>query len=554
MLVNPTGTLRARRPARRLRPHRPQDHRRHLRRHGPPRRRRVLGQGPVQGRPLGRLRRPLGGQERRRRRRRHAAARSRWPTPSASPSRVDPGRDVRHRAGRPRARSSDAVREVFDLRPAAIIRDLDLRRPIYQKTAAYGHFGRADQEFTWEHTTRLDDLQQRARRCRSHRSGDPGRSGPPRRAAIDKTFDYLVPDALGAQVRVGAPGARAAARPPGRRAGSSTSTSSPPAGRASSPSCSACAARSARRAGRLAGWAAWRWAGRPSPFLGTASAPRASSRLPPALGAPSQRGGAGCRRLPRRRVRRPGAVVRLPPAARSSAVVLAAARARARARRGSVGRQARGARRSACGARASASRSCPATGPQAAAGADVVIGARAAAWAPVRDLGRRRGARRARRGLRRSGSPTWHARDVAIERAGGRACPVVLVVAVPDARGAAVGAPLVTPSRNARARGWPAVEVVDMRRRRGAHRTGLYSDALVRRARVAGACGVRAQPHAAGPACWRALRAASWRVRAVRCRRRPARATPWCADAARRRAQRCAWTAVPPGSRTCALA
>ena len=43
-----------------------------------------------------------------------------------------------------------AVRDVFDLRPAAIIRDLDLRRPIYRKTAAYGHFGRTDKEFTWE--------------------------------------------------------------------------------------------------------------------------------------------------------------------------------------------------------------------------------------------------------------------------------------------------------------------------------------------------------------------------------------------------------------------
>jgi S-adenosylmethionine synthetase len=52
----------------------------------------------------------------------------------------------------------DAVRDVFDLRPAAIIRDLDLRRPIYQKTAAYGHFGREDKDLTWEHTTRVDDL------------------------------------------------------------------------------------------------------------------------------------------------------------------------------------------------------------------------------------------------------------------------------------------------------------------------------------------------------------------------------------------------------------
>ena len=49
-----------------------------------------------------------------------------------------------------------AVGEVFDLRPAAIVRDLDLRRPIYRRTAAYGHFGRSDKDFTWEHTTRLD--------------------------------------------------------------------------------------------------------------------------------------------------------------------------------------------------------------------------------------------------------------------------------------------------------------------------------------------------------------------------------------------------------------
>jgi S-adenosylmethionine synthetase len=50
------------------------------------------------------------------------------------------------------------VPEVFDLRPAAIIRDLDLRRPIYKRTAAYGHFGRSDKEFTWERLNRLDDV------------------------------------------------------------------------------------------------------------------------------------------------------------------------------------------------------------------------------------------------------------------------------------------------------------------------------------------------------------------------------------------------------------
>ncbi|MEO5900906.1 MAG: methionine adenosyltransferase [Ilumatobacteraceae bacterium] len=50
------------------------------------------------------------------------------------------------------------VREVFDLRPGAIVRDLDLKRPIYRKTAAYGHFGRNLPDFTWEHVSRLDDF------------------------------------------------------------------------------------------------------------------------------------------------------------------------------------------------------------------------------------------------------------------------------------------------------------------------------------------------------------------------------------------------------------
>jgi len=51
-----------------------------------------------------------------------------------------------------------AVSKVFDLRPAAIIDELDLRRPIYRKTAAYGHFGRELPEFTWEQTNRVDAL------------------------------------------------------------------------------------------------------------------------------------------------------------------------------------------------------------------------------------------------------------------------------------------------------------------------------------------------------------------------------------------------------------
>nr|HPI99999.1 methionine adenosyltransferase domain-containing protein [Enterococcus sp.] len=52
----------------------------------------------------------------------------------------------------------EAVRENFDLRPAGIIEMLDLRRPIYRQTAAYGHFGRTDIHLPWEQTDKVDGL------------------------------------------------------------------------------------------------------------------------------------------------------------------------------------------------------------------------------------------------------------------------------------------------------------------------------------------------------------------------------------------------------------
>ena len=52
----------------------------------------------------------------------------------------------------------DAVLEVFDLRPAAIVKDLELLRPIYSQTAAFGHFGREEPDFSWERTDRVDSL------------------------------------------------------------------------------------------------------------------------------------------------------------------------------------------------------------------------------------------------------------------------------------------------------------------------------------------------------------------------------------------------------------
>jgi S-adenosylmethionine synthetase len=56
----------------------------------------------------------------------------------------------------PEAKIEDAVKKVFDLTPAGIVKSLDLRRPIFQKTATYGHFGRAD--FPWEQTDKADIL------------------------------------------------------------------------------------------------------------------------------------------------------------------------------------------------------------------------------------------------------------------------------------------------------------------------------------------------------------------------------------------------------------
>jgi S-adenosylmethionine synthetase len=60
------------------------------------------------------------------------------------------------------------IREVFDLRPAAIIRDLGLRRPIYRQVAAYGHFGRPDLDLPWEATDRVADLRQAAAEVAGH--------------------------------------------------------------------------------------------------------------------------------------------------------------------------------------------------------------------------------------------------------------------------------------------------------------------------------------------------------------------------------------------------
>jgi S-adenosylmethionine synthetase len=85
-------------------------------------------------------------------------------------------------------RLSEIVRANFDARPSALIRELDLRRPIYRKTAAYGHFGRSESEFTWERTDKAARLKEAARgtatpAARNGSKGDSknGSKGPAKR-------------------------------------------------------------------------------------------------------------------------------------------------------------------------------------------------------------------------------------------------------------------------------------------------------------------------------------------------------------------------------------
>ena len=157
VLHQPHRPLRGRRAAGRLRPHRPQDHRRHLRRRRQPRRRRVLGQGPDEGGPLG----LVHG--------RHIAKnivaaglaeqvelQIAYAIGVAEP--VSVMADTMGTGKVEEAKIVAAIREIFPLTPKGIIEYLNLRRPIYKKTAAYGHFGRNEPEFTWEKTDKADAL------------------------------------------------------------------------------------------------------------------------------------------------------------------------------------------------------------------------------------------------------------------------------------------------------------------------------------------------------------------------------------------------------------
>ena len=161
--VNPTGRFVIGGPDGDCRPDRAQDHRRHLRRRRPAWRRRVLRQGPDQGRPLGRLCRALSRQERGRRRARrslhHPAGLCHRRVPAAvrlcrptAPAEVDEDKLAK------------VLQELMNLTPRGIREHLGLNKPIYARTSAYGHFGRApetDGGFSWERTDLVNDLRSR---------------------------------------------------------------------------------------------------------------------------------------------------------------------------------------------------------------------------------------------------------------------------------------------------------------------------------------------------------------------------------------------------------
>ena len=277
--VNPTGKFVDRWPARRHRPHRSQDHRRHLRRHGSPRWRRVQRQGPVQGRPLRRLRGPLGRQARRRLRRSVALRGAGGLRHRHGPPGQHPGRDVRHQHRRPADASSG---------PSATSSTCVRRRSSATSTssgrssarpAAYGHFGRDLPEFTWEQRQPPRRLQGRsaltpaspaagalgrARRARRHRARPPVRLPRPRRRATRCRS------------------ARLGCASPSPAAGSAVGSSAPGRRIPDRPARAAEADHQGHRLGPAGGGHRARRVGRP-PWAGSAAATFTARRRPPAV-------------------------------------------------------------------------------------------------------------------------------------------------------------------------------------------------------------------------------------------------------------------------------
>jgi primosomal protein N' (replication factor Y) len=213
----------------------------------------------------------------------------------------------------------------------------------------------------------------------------------------------------------------------------------------------------------LASWAAWRWAGPVTRFLGTASPPVAVRGLPPARARSGTPEGHGV------------TVARVAPAAdRFGAVEKAAARGDALVLAPSLAEAAEIASRLRRAGRAVAM--MPREWARAAAGGCVVVGGRAAAWAPVGRLAAAVVLDEHDEVYQEERAPTWHARDVVIERARRAGVPCVLTSPCPSLESLARG-PLEEPARVEEREGWAVLEVID--RRPEPPGRGLYSERLV---------------------------------------------------------------------------
>lgn len=293
-------------------------------------------------------------------------------------------------------------------------------------------------------------------------------------AGVTKAFDYLVPPALDAQVTVGTL-VRVVLN--GRRVGGWVVADhvEPPSGVTLRPLAHITGIGPAPELVELASWAAWRWAGRPRHLLRTASPDGAVKGLPPAPSAvpaaTTVTDQLAADALSRSRV-----ILRLAPTADVAPLVVAAAAL------GTTlvvapnhhGAASLGGRLRRVGLPVAI---LPRGWAQAAAGGTVVIGARASAWAPAPELAAVVVLDEHEEGHQEEGSPTWHARDVAIERARRAGVPCVLTSPCPSLEALAWGE-LLAPSRAAERAGWPMVDVVD-RRQEDPLKVDLYSSRLV---------------------------------------------------------------------------
>ncbi len=295
--------------------------------------------------------------------------------------------------------------------------------------------------------------------------------------AIDREFDYLAPEplAVGTMVRVPLNG---------RRVGGWVTAVDvePPEDVTLSKIAKVSGVGPAAEMLEIGAWASWRWAGRRATFLRAASPPTMVAGLPrpdkprivPSSVAPPEVVEA---------FSRPRTSLRLPPGADLFPVVLTAA--------------ARGDALVVCPSAAMAHEMTlrlrragvpvalfPRDWARAAAGGCVVVGARAAAFAPLPDPAAFVVLDEHDEALQNEGSPTWHARDVVLERARRARMPAVMTSPCPSLESVA-RSPLVTVSRAAERAGWPQVEIIDRRDDDNA-RTGLFSPRLVRALRDEG--------------------------------------------------------------------